>query len=54
VEAEAKFDDESITVRNLEASYGLFNGQHRRFLLNSVTHFNLAGECHPLLCSASR
>lgn len=44
VSAEAKYDDESLSVRNLEASYGLFSGRLSRYLLTSLSHHDLRGE----------
>lgn len=41
VNAEAKYDDESISVRNSEASYGLFAGKLRRFVFGSSSDFDL-------------
>lgn len=41
VNSEAKYDDNSITVRNSEVSYGLFNGELRRFFLGSLSYYNL-------------
>lgn len=42
--AEAKYDDESISVRNLEASYGLFSGKLSRYYLSTLSQHDLGGE----------
>lgn len=42
--SEAKYDDESIASRNLEASYGLFSGRLDRFVLTSLSRHDLRGE----------
>lgn len=58
VNAEAKYDDESISVRNLEASYGLFAGRLSRYILSTLSQHDLGGEsvklfvdvnCHSLV-----
>lgn len=41
MQSEARYDDESITVRNSEINYGLYDGKLRRFYLQTATVHDL-------------